>query len=77
MFSQMPVHCSTGQLLKEPDVLPKLTCLFEKEIVHETTEVSVFFYNSVTALIIETFFTGQLLLNSDFPGKSPIGLRKG
>lgn len=39
----MPVHCSTGQLMKEPDVLPKLTCLFEKEIVHDTTEVSVFF----------------------------------
>ena len=37
--------------MKEPDVLPKLTCLFEKEIIHDTTEVSVFFFIYFAVLI--------------------------
>ena len=38
--------------MKEPDVLPKLTCLFEKEIVHDTTEVSVFFFIYFATVLI-------------------------
>ena len=38
--------------MKEPDVLPKLTCLFEKEIIHDTTEVSVFFFIYFATVLI-------------------------
>ena len=60
----MPVHCGTRQLLKEPDVLPKFTYLFEKEFVNETTEVSflqVCCYNFSRNIHLCTPYMGRLI----------------